>query len=174
MKKIFVLLVLPLLFVFASCSSNGSQTTTTPSTPSATETPSQTEGPNTSTEDEATDSFIYASANNQTLGIKLEDNVAVAALLEKLKDGDVTIAMHDYGGFEKVGGLGFNLPTEDKQISTVTGDVVLYQGSQLCIHYDSNPYSYTKIGRIDLSKTELLSVLGDDDVEATLTLESKK
>ena len=36
----------------------------------------------------------------------------------KLKDGDLLINAEDYGNFEKVGSLGFELPRNDKQTTT--------------------------------------------------------
>ena len=43
---------------------------------------------------------------------------------------------HEYGGFEKVGDLGFSLPREDTSITTKVGDIVLYQGNQISIFYN--------------------------------------
>ena len=40
------------------------------------------------------------------LAINTEDNAAVEALSDLLKDGEIRIDMADYGGFEKVGYLG--------------------------------------------------------------------
>ena len=39
------------------------------------------------------------------------------------------------------------------------------------IFYDSNTWSYTKLGHINLSKSELTDLLGDEDVVITLSLE---
>lgn len=172
MGKIAILLFLPLLLLFVGCSSN-STITNSPSTTN-TETPSQTGEPSTAINDEVNAKYMYATINNQVLEIKLEKNSSVDALLEKLKDGDVIVAMHDYGNFEKVGSLGFSLPRNDTNITTIPGDVILYQGNQITIYYDENTWNFTKLGHIDGTQSELKYILGDGDVEVVFSLENKK
>lgn len=110
MKKLFTLVFLSVLIVLVGCSSDNSSTNNVPTIPSTTdiETQSQAEEPSTPELDEV--KYMYVTVNNQSLEIKLENNSSAEAVLEKLKDGDVIIAMHDYGSFEKVGSLGFSLP----------------------------------------------------------------
>ena len=80
--------------------------------------------------------------------------------------------MHDYGHFEKVGTLPWTLPTNDTQITTEPGDIILYQGNQLTIYYDTNTWNFTKVGKIeDVTKEELLEVLGEGDVTVQIYLE---
>ena len=53
------------------------------------------------------------------------------------------------------------------------GDVVLYNGSNICIFYDSNSWSYTRLGHIDgLSDDELRTFLkaGENNISVTLSL----
>lgn len=67
------------------------------------------------------------------------DNRATEELKRILKERDISISMHDYGNFEKVGPLGFDLPTSsDTQITTTVGDIMLYQRNQIVVFYDSN------------------------------------
>ena len=48
---------------------------------------------------------------------------------------------------------------------------MLYQGNQISLFYNSNSWSYTKIGRIqDVSNNELKNILGNGDVILTFTL----
>ena len=98
------------------------------------------------------------------------DNDSVKALKNFAKDG-LTINMSKYGGFEQVGSIGSTLPSADTRITTNPGDIVLYSSNQIVIFYDSNTWSYTKLGHINLSKSELTDLLGDEDVDITLSLE---
>ncbi len=109
--------------------------------------------------------------NNRKLVVEAQSNSSVKALLEKLKEGDIIINAQDYGNFEKVGDLGFSLPREDTNITTVAGDIVLYQGDQISLFYNSNSWSYTRLGKIqNVDANELRSILGEEDVTLTLTL----
>lgn len=114
---------------------------------------------------------IQIKVNDKTLDIKLEDNSSVTAFIQKLKDGDITIYAHDYGEFEKVGSLGFSLPTNDTRITTEPGDLILYQGNQITLYYDTNTWSFTKLGKVEnISQEELKKILGSGDVTLIFTL----
>ena len=128
------------------------------------------------------DGMIYESiseielvVNDKVFTISLTDNSATRELVEKLKKDNIVVSMDDYGGFEKVGSLGFDLFTGDETITTVPGDVILYQGNQLVIFYGSNTWSYTKLGHIlHASESDLKSALGDGKVEVILRIGSRK
>lgn len=67
----------------------------------------------------------------------------------------------DYGGFEKVGDIGYTLPQNNTQITTQAGDVILYQGRSICLYYDTNSWNFTRIGKINgYSEFEMRSLLG--------------
>ena len=117
----------------------------------------------------ARSNVINLKVNNHVLKVKLEDNSAAKALMNKLKKGDVTIHAEDYGGFEKVGGLGFSLPRSDKYITTSAGDIVLYEGDEISLFYNSNSWSYTKLGKVQNIK-DLKKILGTGDVKLVLSL----
>ena len=112
---------------------------------------------------------IKLKVNGQTLDVKLENNKAAKALLEKLKKGSIKINAREYGGFEKVGALGFSLPASDKYIKTSPGDLVLYDGDEISLFYDSNSWEYTKLGKVQNVK-DLKKILGTGDVTITLSL----
>jgi hypothetical protein len=102
----------------------------------------------------------------------LVDNSSTQALKELLVDGPVTIDMQDYGNMEKVGGIGTSLPTNDEQITTEPGDLILFQASALVIYYEPNSWNFTRLGKIDdVTQEELKDVLGSGDVTVTLSLE---
>ena len=128
---------------------------------------------NTITENKSDESMniVYIKINNNVLNIELEENSATTELKERLKNGDIVVNAHEYGGFEKVGDLGFSLPREDTNITTSAGDIVLYQGNQISLFYNSNSWSYTKLGKIlNVSSSELKNILGNGDVTITFTL----
>ena len=100
----------------------------------------------------------------------LEENEAVTAFVEMMREGSVAIQMSDYSGFEKVGPLGTSLPASNSQTTTHAGDIVLYNGNQIVIFYGSNSWSYTRLGHID-DLTGWEAALGSKDVTVTFSLE---
>lgn len=114
---------------------------------------------------------LYVTANGETRTATLADNAATEALSGLLADGPVTVSMHDYGGWEKVGDLPQSLPTSNTQITARPGDIMLYQGYQMVIFYGDNSWSYTRLGRIDgATASNLRSWLGNGSVDVTLSL----
>lgn len=113
---------------------------------------------------------MNVQVGNNTFTATLENNAAVDALVEMMKESPVTIQMSDYSGFEKVGSLGTSLPASNRQTTTHAGDIVLYQGNQIVMFYGSNSWSYTRLGCIDnLSGWE--EALGRGNVTVTFSLE---
>lgn len=154
-----------LCIVFAGCGS-----TNTP--------PAESTASNSGIEDNKDDGttlpqedIMYIIIGEHTLPVKLADNGSAAALRELLKQGDITVDAHDYGNFEKVGSLGTELPTNDEQITTEPGDVILYQGNQITVYYDTNSWSFTRLGKVQgVSADELKAILGEGDVRMVLSL----
>lgn len=113
---------------------------------------------------------IAIAVNGASLTVDLDGNEASRALRELLRGGDMTIAMRDYGGMEKVGPLPCVLPRRDEPITAAPGDVMLYQGSHLVIFYGTNSYAYTRIGRVrGATRGSMRAALGAGDVTATLS-----
>ncbi len=54
----------------------------------------------------------------------LEEDVAVSALVEMMRESPVVLQMNDYSGFEKVGPLGTSLPADNSQTTTHAGDIL--------------------------------------------------
>ena len=117
---------------------------------------------------------IYFTINQNKFAVTLEKNSATKALVELLKSGNITYIADDYGGFEKVGGLGHTLPRSDRQLTTQAGDVMLYLGNQIVMFYGSNSWSYTKLGKIEGYSTQQLRTLlaaGSGTVTVTISLD---
>ena len=117
------------------------------------------------------DHSMKITIGETTLTATLEDNSSAEALVAKLKEGDLTLDLSDYGNMEKVGGLGFSLPRNDQQIRTQAGDLILYQGDAFVIYYDTNSWNFTRLGKIDdVTGEELKEILGNGDVTVVLSL----
>ncbi|MBP5361204.1 MAG: hypothetical protein J6129_06995 [Bacteroidaceae bacterium] len=114
---------------------------------------------------------IYITIDGKTLPIHLVDNSATRELVAALQQNPITYEASDYGGFEKVGGLGRSLPTSNSQITTEAGDVILYSGNQIVLFYGSNSWSYTRLGRIEYqSLDELKTFLKAEQGRVNVTL----
>ena len=116
---------------------------------------------------------MYITINGQTQAVTLVDNQATKTLVEKLQQTPVTVTLNSSGGFEIWGALGFSLPTNNEQINAQPGDVILYNGSNICIFYGTNSWSYTRLGKIDgLSESQLRTFLkaGESNISVTLSL----
>ncbi|MCR5636823.1 MAG: hypothetical protein K6F76_06590 [Clostridiales bacterium] len=117
-----------------------------------------------------TEMLLKIDANGTIFYAEFENNSSAEAFKKILAEKSITIHMIDYGGFEKVGDLPFELPKNDKSITTEPGDVILYQGNKLTIYYDTNTWSFTKIAKIRNVDGSLRNLLGEGDITVTLSL----
>ena len=120
---------------------------------------------------------ITSNSGSHKLTATLVDNSSATAFYELLKKGPLTVDMHDYGSFEKVGPLGTSLPRNDEQITTTAGDIILYQGNQITIYYDTNSWNFTRLGKVvstssttSITQAELKKILGKGDVTAVFEI----
>ena len=114
---------------------------------------------------------MYITIDGRTEAVTLVNNSATQALVTKLQEAPVTITLNSSGGFEIWGALGFSLPTNNEQINAQPGDVILYNGSNICLFYGTNSWSYTRLGKIDgLSESELRTFLKADESNISVTL----
>ena len=115
---------------------------------------------------------LAIEANGRVFYAATADNPSAQALIEKLSREAIEIEMHDYGSFEKVGSLPWDLPRNDEDITTGPGDVILYLGNRFVIYYDENTWDFTRLGRIEgVTRDELLSAFGEGDVIVKLWVE---
>jgi uncharacterized protein YcfL len=147
MKKILTALLLIISFVLVGCNSSNSI--------------------NNSTSFENT---IISDVEDKTLKLYIDDiNIDVTwennASVNALKELEtITVNMHQYGGFEQVGSIGKTITSNDKQITTNPGDIVLYSSNQIVIFFGSNTWSYTKLGHLNLNQDELNNILDKSNV----------
>ena len=122
-------------------------------------------------EDAAMNRTINVIVNGETRTATLSDNASADAFYALLAEGSITIDMHDYGGFEKVGPLGTEIVRSDEDITTTPGDIILYLGSNVTIYYDVNSWNFTLLGHIDGATGEnMREFLGDGDPSVTFSL----
>ena len=120
---------------------------------------------------------ITSDSGSHKLTATLTDNSSALAFYELLQKVPVTIKMSDYGSFEKVGPLGTTLPRNDTQITTTAGDIILYQGNQITIYYDTNSWNFTRLGKVvssgsttTITQAELKKILGKGNVTAVFEI----
>lgn len=122
-------------------------------------------------ENAAMNRAINVTANSETRTATLSDNASADAFLALLGEGSITIDMHDYGGFEKVGPLGTEIVRSDEDITTTPGDIILYLGNNVTIYYDVNSWDFTLLGHIDGATEEnMREFLGEGNPSVTFSL----
>ena len=117
---------------------------------------------------------MYITIGGQTQSATLVDNKATRELVAALQSAPITVTLND-NNFEIWGPLGRSLTTKNEQMTAQPGDIVLYNGSNICIFYAGNSWSYTRLGKIDgLSESELRTFLkaGESNISVTLSLSS--
>lgn len=157
MKKLTILLLLPvMLLALASCSGGEGQEETSA----------------TDKEEIQMNGTLKMKIADADVSVEWEDNETVAALQKLAQGGPLTVQMSMYGGFEQVGSLGADLPRNDTQTVTKSGDIVLYSGDQIVVFYGSNSWAYTRLGHIiDKTDEEMARLLSNGDVVITLSME---
>ena len=151
MKKIVTFIAcLILIFILISCKSN-KENYITPS------------------EDDILDKELVLKIDNIEVNAEWIDNDSTKSL-KQLAKNVLTINLEMYGGMEQFGGIGSRLPSNDKEQTAVAGDIMLYQSNKIVLFYGSNTWSYTKLGHINLSQSELTNILGISDVTIELSL----
>ena len=121
---------------------------------------------------QAPEQTLHLAIDGTEVAVEWEDNESAHALNDLVSSEPLTVQLSMYGGFEQVGSLGTDLPRDDVQTTTDSGDIVLYSGDQIVIFYGSNSWDYTRLGRItDRSEAEMAELLGNGDVTITLSWE---
>lgn len=122
-------------------------------------------------DDVSEDAGMKLYINDTEIPVSWEDNDTVAELVEQAKSGDIIVSMSMYSDNEQVGSLGRNYTRDDKQITTHNGDIVLYNGNNIVVFYGSNSWSYTRLGKMDMSERDVIELLSNGDVELKISIE---
>ena len=106
--------------------------------------------------------------NDKEIPVIWEENDTIREIAADTANNDIEISMSKYSDFEQVGSLGKKYTRSDKQTTTQCGDIVLYNGNSLVVFYGANSWAYTRLGKINLSKQDVIELLSDEDVTITL------
>lgn len=169
MKKLLLILLAIISITLTSCVKSKKSSIQPTSDDSSTTVTTPSNDNQTTKEDETANMKLTLKIDCVEVDVIWFDNDSEKFLKNLAKDG-LTINMSKYGGFEQVESIGSTLPSSDTRITTNPGDIVLYSSNQIVIFYDSNTWSYTKLGHINLSKSELTDLLGDEYVVITFNL----
>ena len=153
-RLILVMLTMLLMILLVACGGEEHKA------PEAESEQSQMESSQVSVNEEK-DMELTLTVDGKEVPVIWEDNESVGALKEA---APLEIKMSMYGGNEQVGPIGKELPSDDKNITTEAGDIVLYQSNQIVIFYGSNTWDYTSLGHVELSKDEMTELLDNGDV----------
>ncbi len=160
MKKIIFAILIIICFSLLGCSNNNKNLSDLDKT-------NETENPKNTGDMDSEENIFVMKIDNVVVDITWEKNDSVNELMEYAKNG-ITITMHQYGGFEQVGSIGKTITSNDSQITTNPGDVVLYSSNQIVIFFGTNSWSYTKLGHINMNQSELNSLLNKSNVTLKL------
>ena len=127
----------------------------------------------TMSEIDTNEPMLLLTIDGTAVDVQWENNAAVTELYA-LAQNSITVNTSAYGGFEQVGSLPQIFSRNDVQMTTQSGDIVLYSGNQLVVFFGSNSWSYTKLGHIHgLSADELAALLDKEQTVIELQLKSK-
>lgn len=96
------------------------------------------------------------------------DNDSTREIQADLEQGDIHVELSMYSNNEQVGSLPKKYTNHDEQTTTQNGDIVLYRSSDIVLFYGSNTWSYTRLGKMQLSSQEVIDLLSNGDVSITL------
>lgn len=115
--------------------------------------------------------ILVMMVDGRKVDVSWEDNPSVDAIKMLAKD-TLVVEMHRYGGFEQTGSMTDPIVRNDNYIDVRSGDIVLYNGIQICLYFDDNAFSFTRLGKITgLSDSEIRDILDRPNVTAVFSLE---
>ena len=108
--------------------------------------------------------------NDTQVPVIWEDNQTVQELIEEAGKGDVVVQMFMYSDNEQVGSLGKSYTKNDEQITTHSGDIVLYSGDKIVVFYGSNSWAYTRLGKMNIPESDVTEFLSNGDITLKITI----
>lgn len=108
--------------------------------------------------------------NDTEVPVIWEDNQTVQELIEESGKGDVVVQMSMYSDNEQVGSLGKSYIKNDEQITTHSGDIVLYSGDKIVVFYGSNSWAYTRLGKMNIPEGDVTELLSNGDITLKIVI----
>ena len=122
------------------------------------------------TDPEAPSTNLIMTVDGKRISADWESNPSVDAI-KALANEALTINMERYGGFEQTGKMK-SIARNDSFMDVGCGDIVLYNGNQICLYFGENSYSFTRLGKITgMTDSEIIDMLDRPSVTAVFTLE---
>mgnify|MGYP003187730174 FL=1 len=108
--------------------------------------------------------------NDTEIPVIWEDNQTVQELMEEAGKGDIVVQMSMYSDNEQVGSLEKSYTKNDEQITTHSGDIVLYSGDKIVAFYGSNSWAYTRLGKMNLPEGDVTGLLSNGDITLKIVI----
>ena len=108
--------------------------------------------------------------NDTEIPVIWEDNQTVQELMEEAGKGDIVVQMAMYSDNEQVGSLEKSYTKDDEQITTYSGDIVLYSGDKIVVFYGSNSWAYTRLGKMNIPKDDVTELLSNGDITLKIAI----
>ena len=108
--------------------------------------------------------------NDTEIPVIWEDNQTVQELMEEAGKGDIVVQMSMYSDNEQVGSLEKSYTKNDEQITTHSGDIVLYSGDKIVAFYGSNSWAYTRLGKMNIPESDVTELLSNGDITLKIVI----
>ena len=122
-------------------------------------------------------SFIWVCRmlyfNDTEIPVIWEDNQTVQELMEEAGKGDIVVQMSMYSDNEQVGSLEKSYTKNDEQITTYSGDIVLYSGDKIVVFYGSNSWAYTRLGKMNIPEGGVTELLSNGNITLKIAIEKQ-
>ena len=76
----------------------------------------------------------------------------------------------DQSAIEQVGSLEKSYTKNDEQITTHSGDIVLYSGDKIVVFYGSNSWAYTRLGKMNIPEGDVTELLSNGDITLKIAI----
>ena len=108
--------------------------------------------------------------NDIEIPVIWEDNQTVQELMKEAGNGDIIVRMSMHSDNEQFGPLGKKYTRDDEQITTHSGDIVLYSGDKIVVFYGSNSWAYTRLGKMNIPESDVTEILSNGDITLKITI----